>query len=126
MAKVLIQSESRFLINRESLRKEVEKFLVEKKIKNQIEVSLSIVGDRKMRALNKKYRQHDHTTPVLTFSLEEGKPFVTPPDRVLRIGDIIISYPQAVLLAGAENKLVDQKIGELVYHGLSNLFGLGE
>lgn len=124
MVKVLITSESRFPVNRKALRQTVEQFLAEQKIKSEIEVSLVIVGDRKMRDLNSKYRQLEETTPVLTFAQEEGTAFVSPPDKVLRLGDIVISYPQAVLMAARENKLVDQKIGELVQHGLKNLFGL--
>ncbi|MBI4999249.1 rRNA maturation RNase YbeY [Candidatus Gottesmanbacteria bacterium] len=124
MVKVLISSESRFPINRKSIKSVVETFLNEQKIKSEVEVSISIVGDRKMRELNKKYRNLEETTPVLSFSLDEGKPFVNPPDEVLRLGDIVISYPQTVAMAAAENKLIDQKISELVRHGLSNLLGI--
>ena len=124
MVKVLISSESRFPINRKSLKETVKKFLTEQKIKSETEVSISIIGDRKMRELNKKYRGMEETTPVLSFSLEEGKPFAAPPDNVLRLGDILISYPQAVALAAEENKLVDEKLGELICHGLKNLLGI--
>lgn len=137
MVKVLISSESRFPINRKFLRQVVEQFLAEQKIKSEVEVSISIIGDRKMRSLNKKYRNLEETTPVLTFSLSDPgsqsandrgsskmKPFITPPDDILRLGDIVISYPQTVVMAAAENKLVDQKISELVRHGLANLLGI--
>lgn len=124
MAKILISGESRFPVNRKVLRDVVEKFLTEQKIKSEVEVSIAIVGDRKMRELNKIYRKIDQTTPVLSFSLEEGRPFVTPPDGVLRLGDIVISYPQTVGAAAKENKLVDQKISELIRHGLAKLFGI--
>ncbi|MBI5465029.1 rRNA maturation RNase YbeY [Candidatus Gottesmanbacteria bacterium] len=124
MTRVLISTESRFPINRKSIKSVVEAFLNEQKIKSEVEVSISIVGDRKMRELNKKYRNLEETTPVLSFSLDEGKPFVNPPDEVLRLGDIVISYPQTVAMAAAENKLIDQKISELVRHGLSNLLGI--
>jgi probable rRNA maturation factor len=102
----------------------VETFLNEQKIKSEVEVSISIVGDRKMRELNKKYRNLEETTSVLSFSQQEGKPFINPPDGILRLGDIIISYPQTVAMAAAENKLIDQKISELVRHGLANLLGI--
>lgn len=124
MTKVLISTESRFPINRQFLKGVVEQFLNEQKVKSEAELSIAIVGDRKMRQLNKKYRRLEGTTSVLSFSQEEGKAFVKPPDNVLRLGDIVVSYPQAVGMAAQENKLVDQKIGELVQHGLINLFGL--
>lgn len=124
MTRVLISTESRFPINRKLLKEVVEKFLSEQKIKSEVEVSIAIVGDRKMRELNKKYRGIEEVSSVLSFSLEEGKSFVRPPDDILRLGDIVISYPQAVEMAAAENKLVDQEIADLVRHGLSNLLGI--
>lgn len=121
MVHVFVFSESRFLVKRKVLKKEVESFLAEEGIKSDVEVSIAIVGDRKMRELNKKYRNLDQVTPVLSFSQTEGKPFVKAPNGVLRLGDIVISYPQTVELAASENKLVDQKISELARHGLANL-----
>lgn len=123
MFSILISAESRFLINRDLIRKEVAKILAGKKIKSQVELSISFVGDRKMRALNKKYRQLEETTPVLSFSQQNGGAFVAPPDGILRLGDIVISYPQVVAMAVEENKLVDQVINELIVHGLKNLLG---
>ncbi len=124
MNKVLITNESRFPVNRKVVREAIQDFLTEKKIKSQLEVSILVVGDRKMKELNKKYRGLEGTTPVLTFSQDEGKAFVQPPDGFLRLGDIVISYPQMVAMAASENKLTDLKMVELVCHGLANLFGL--
>lgn len=87
---------------------------------------MSIVGDRLMKDLNRKYRNIDETTDVLSFPMTEevkDKPFVEPPDNVLRLGDIIISYPGAREDAGEENKLVDDKIDELVEHSMLHLLG---
>ena len=63
---------------------------------------------------------------MLSFSLSESREnsqFVDAPDNILRLGDIIVSYPQAVVEAMDEEKLVDVKIGELVEHGLLHLLG---
>lgn len=90
------------------------------------EVSLSVVGDRMMRNLNKRFRQIDATTNVLSFPLAVNhtrQRFVDPPDNKLYLGDIVISYPQAREDAAQENKLVDDKIDELVEHGLMHLLG---
>lgn len=121
---ILISSESRFPVSRKYLKELVENFLAEQKVKSSVELSISIVGDRKIRELNKKYRQLDSATPVLSFSQDEGRPFVAPPDGLLRLGDIVVSYPKAVEMARTENKMVDQKVGELISHGLRNLLGL--
>ncbi len=63
---------------------------------------------------------------VLAFPFIEDKtttPFVSSPDNILRLGDIIISYPQAREEAREEKKMVDDKIDELVIHGIKHLLG---
>ena len=135
MSKILISSESRYPVKRKTIKQVVDRFLAEQKIKSEVEVSIAVVGDRKMAKLNKQYRDKDGTTPVLTFSQTEnvnyaqkGRPFVAnfmnPPDSIMRLGDIVISYPQTVLAAAAEDKMVDQILSEFVQHGLRNLLGL--
>jgi len=125
MVNILIKTESHFTVDRKSIRRVVDDILREKGVRGDAEVSISIVGDRLMRRLNKKYRKLDETTDVLSFPLsEEGSyPFVPPPDGVLYLGDIVISYPQAREEASEENKLMSEKINELVAHGLLHLLG---
>lgn len=80
-----------------------------------------------MRELNRTYRNLDATTDVLSFPLHDpsqsANPFVDVPDGTMRLGDIIVSYPEAVEEATEENKMVDEKICELVLHGLEHLLG---
>lgn len=128
MVNILIKTDSKFNINRDRIKNTIAKFLSEKKVKGHIEISISIVGDRMMRQLNKKYRDTDTTTDVLSFPLssDEGTSsrFVDPPDNVLRLGDIIVSYPQAIEQSAQQNKMVYDKIDELVEHGLLHLMGI--
>jgi len=128
MVNILIKTDSKFNINRDRIKSTIAKFLIEKKVKGHVEISISIVGDRMMRSLNKKFRNTDTTTDVLSFPLsaDEGisTRFVDPPDNVLRLGDIIISYPQAIEQSWEENKMVYDKIDELIEHGLLHLMGI--
>lgn len=127
MTDILIKTDSHYKVNRKRIRNTIENFLSEKRVKVKSEVSISIVGDRQMKMLNKKYRNFDETTDVLSFPLiEEAKmsKFVEAPDDVLRLGDIVISYPQMIEDATVEEKLVDDKIDELIIHSLNHLFGL--
>lgn len=124
MINVLIKTESHYKVDRDRIRKTVEVFLKKRGVKGATEVSINIVGDRFMKAINKKYRNLDATTTVLTFNLtdeEPQKPFTVPPDGILHLGDIVISYPQVREYAGDENKLVDEKMDDFVIHGLTNL-----
>jgi len=127
MINVLFKTESHFPVNRKKI-KQVLSAALGGRVRSNTEVSVSIVGDRRMRELNGKYRQVNETTDVLSFPLTDptarGVPFVDAPDGVLRLGDIVVSYPQAVEEAAAENKLVDDKIVELVLHGLNHLLGI--
>ncbi|MCL4338213.1 rRNA maturation RNase YbeY [Patescibacteria group bacterium] len=126
MINVLIKTESHYTVNRDRVREVIAKVLSAKGVKARVEVSLSVVGDRMMKSLNKKYRDLDETTDVLSFPLSEEKkdaPFIDMPDGILRLGDIVISYPVAREEASDENKLVDDKIDELVEHGMLHLLG---
>ena len=118
MISVLISSESRYPISRPKIRTIVEDYLKDLGI-DDVEVSVAVVGSRKIRQLNKKWRELDEPTTVLTFALEESRNL----DGVLRIGDIIISYPEARIIAQEDNLDMDSAIGKLLIHGLGNLFG---
>lgn len=121
MISVLISSESRYPFSRKRVREWIKKWLEREGLK-ETEVSVLIVGGRKIKELNRQYRQIDESTDVLAFPLEEPRG----PDGILRLGDIIISYPAAREEARKEEKLVDQKILELVEHGLAHLLGKGK
>ncbi len=119
---VPIYVESRYKVNRRSIKKVVEETIEKNGIVGSVEVSIAVVGDRKMRAMNKKYRGMDRTTNVLSFSQVEGER--TPlPDGELFLGDVIVSYPVVITEAARENMLIDDKINELVEHGVLHLLG---
>jgi len=127
MITVLFQTESHFPVSREKVKEAVMTALT-KKIQSDVEVSVSIIGDRRMRELNRTYRQIDATTDVLSFPQNDpsaaAKPFVDPPDNILHLGDIIVSYPQVMVEASEDNMMVDDKIIQLVLHGLDHLMGV--
>lgn len=127
MISILFHTESHYPVDRKKVKDALSGELG-KKVKSNTEVSVSIVGDRRMQALNKKYRNIDAPTDVLSFALndptEKSVPFLDGPDGMLRLGDIVVSYPQAVNQAAEENKLVDDKIIELALHGLHHLLGI--
>ena len=117
-----IYIESRYKVNRKLLKQTVMRVLEEKGIVGPVEVSLAIVGARKMRTLNNKYRNMDRATNVLSFSQIEGEATVMPQDFLV-LGDVIVCYPIAVDDAARDNMLVDRKIAELAEHGLLHLLG---
>lgn len=120
---VLIFVESRYKVNRKRIRTALSNLLTEQGINSPVEVSVAIVGDRKMRELSKKYKGEDKTRNVLSFSLTEGENLQASNDK-LRLGDIVISYPRVIDEAAKDEVLVDDKMEELVVHGMSHLLGL--
>lgn len=121
--RILIFVESRYRVNRKRIKSAVNFVLNEQNVKSLIEVSIAIVGDRKMKALNKKYRQKDSTTNIFSFPLSEGESSRMPED-IIRLGDIVISYPMVIKEAAAEEMLVDDRVEELVKHGMLHLLGI--
>lgn len=98
------------------------------KVKSNTEVSISIVGDRKMKHLNTQFADNPETTDVLSFSNVESAPnnsefLGETSGKFLYIGDIAISYPQAIKNAIKDEDLVDVAIQKLLVHGLLHLFG---
>jgi len=122
MIKVNIKAESRYPVDRKLVRKVVFGVLGKHSIQTAL-VEIFLVGDRKMTTLNKKHLGVDGTTDVLSFPLS-GKDFVMPPKDILRLGDIVISYPQAQRQAMKNNKTMDEEINFLVEHGLLHLLGI--
>jgi len=115
--------ESRYRVNRKRIKKAILQVLTMHDVKGPVEVSVAIVGDRKMRVLSKKYKGEDKTRNILSFSLSEGSSTYLP-SEVLRLGDIVISYPQVIKEASVEEMLVDDKVDKLVEHGMLHLLGI--
>lgn len=91
--------------------------------KEPVELGILVTGDEKVRELNHLYRGLDCTTDVLSFALTEGDDFVAPPDGVLHLGEVIISYPQAERQAPEMGKETKQEIALLLVHGILHLLG---
>lgn len=125
MDKVLVPIfvESRYKINRKKIKQVVENVLSKNQIIGPVEVSIAVVGDRKMRELSRKYKGEDKTRNILSFSQTEGEDLKNPTD-VLRLGDIVLSFPEIIKDASRDEMLVDDKVGQLVEHGLMHLLGL--
>jgi probable rRNA maturation factor len=120
---VLFYVESRYKINRKRLKKSIAQTLDENGVKSPVEISVAIVGDRKMTKLNKQFRGKDGTTNILSFPIQEGEQTVLPEDTIVRLGDIVISYPVLIQEAAREEMLVDDRADMLIKHGLLHLMG---
>ena len=98
-------------------------------VKGNVEVAISVIGDRKMRKMNRDFRGIDKPTDVLAFpyTLDNSRPkdFITPPNqKYLNLGELLISYPQLLDRSAKESMLVDDMADLLVVHGVLHLLGL--
>ena len=102
-------------------------------------VSLVIADDETVRTLNSEYRGLDKTTDVLSFAFDnEGEyygdgdapsdwsadeDFVLPPGESAGLGEVIVSYPQAVRQARENARSVEDELAYLIVHGVLHLMG---
>ncbi len=92
------------------------------------ELSLVVTGQDRMRQLNRDYRGRDEPTDVLAFAAMEETGaelplFVSPPDGVWHLGEVVVSYPQAVMQAAEHRHPVEREVAILVIHGVLHLLG---
>jgi probable rRNA maturation factor len=83
------------------------------------ELSLRLVRDPEIRALNRDYRGRDRATDVLSFSLREGE-FG---DVTEAIGDVVISLDTAARQAEEHGFTVGEEVERLLVHGILHLAG---
>jgi rRNA maturation RNase YbeY len=114
------------------------------------ELSLDLVGDRRMRRLNQEYRGRDLPTDVLAFPMREARRVVASvacrvgrdrrrpldardaTDAMTRrassvapmmLGDVVISLHTAARHAAADGHAVDHELATLLIHGILHLVG---
>ncbi|MEX2090850.1 MAG: rRNA maturation RNase YbeY [Candidatus Paceibacterota bacterium] len=81
------------------------------KLKSNLELSVNLVGEVKIKQLNKKYRNKNKPTDVLSFPLGDGS------------GDIFICLSIAKKEAKSENISIEAKFSQLTVHGFLHLQG---
>lgn len=114
---------SRYLVGRKMLRERAISFLQAHRL-DAVIVDVHIVGRTKIKMLNEQIG-HQGTTDVLSFpqydSQEEN--FSQPPGVPRHLGDIVISFPEAIKQARKRGKLVDEQLWVYLEHGLLHLLG---
>lgn len=125
MVKVLVSKQSNYPVSLPNLKKRLKKFLTKEGIVSDTEISVSLIGEQKMRELSKRYLGESETLhSVLSFPFLEGFPgFVFPPDGVIYLGEVVVCFPKAVEEAKRQGKLIEDKVYELVEHGAMHLLG---
>jgi len=129
MVNVIIHTDTRYPVNRRVIRKAVLDTFSEFKISGgDLEVSVAVVGSRKMKELSLKFLKDRETHEVLAFAQEEISQsevggFVNPPDNILRLGDIVLCWPEILEEASRQDSMVDDQLYFLTGHATEHLLG---
>jgi probable rRNA maturation factor len=81
------------------------------------ELSLLVVGDRRIRTLNRDWRGKDAATDVLSFPLSD------PPGIGPVLGDVVMSFQTAARRARGEGRSTAQELERYLAHGILHLLG---
>ncbi|HEY51525.1 MAG TPA: rRNA maturation RNase YbeY [Dehalococcoidia bacterium] len=108
-----------------------ERALEAQNVSPNAEMGLVITDQARVQELNRTYRGEDYPTDVLAFYMttEEEKhrgepaPFVVPPDGIIHLGEVVISYPQAAIQAQEHRHPVVKELAILIVHGVLHLLG---
>ncbi len=128
MIKVEVYKQSGFPVSAKKIRERITQTLESNGISSDFDVSVAVVGSAKMLELGKKYygeNDNSEEHPIFTFPDNEVKePFTNPPDETTSLGEIVISYPQAVEESKQTGRLVDDIVCDLAEHGSLHLLGI--
>ena len=86
----------------------------------EAEVGCLLVTDRRIRALNRRYRGEDFPTDVLAFPQGEGG---GPPGHPGLLGDVVISVETAARQAARAGHSLEREAALLLIHGILHLLG---
>jgi probable rRNA maturation factor len=80
--------------------------------KKETNLSIALVGQRKIRELNKKYRGKDRITDVLAF-----------PNKEMGLGEIVICPREVKKNAKKFSSVFEKELAQVLIHGILHLLG---
>ena len=81
--------------------------------KSEFSATIAFVSDKRIRELNRQFRDVDKATDVLSFPAEEK----------FNLGDVAVSVDTAAVQAKENGLTFDEEIAQLILHGLLHLCG---
>lgn len=96
-------------VDKEFLEKVAKKVLIGEN-KEKLELSIVLVGQARIRKLNKKYRQNYRSTDVLSFAYDDS-------------GEIVICLPEVNKNAKKFHSSLQKELAKVLIHGILHLLG---
>lgn len=113
-------------VDEEFLKRVAERILEGEKIKKEIDLSIALVGQGRIRELNKKYRGKNRVTDVLAFPeskvlLEKFR--VGPAQKIKGLGETVICLREVKKNARRFGSSFEKEIARVLIHGILHLLG---
>jgi len=86
--------------------------------KSESDATIAFVSDRQMKDLNKRFRNINRSTDVLSFPAQEAGAATS-----TNLGDIAVSLERATTQAKENSLTLEIEIAQLILHGLLHLCG---
>jgi len=120
----MITIESKFAFPKELLERAARAALTHQKQSPDVDLSIVLTDDARLRQLNRDYLGIDAATDVLSFPASESDGSETDPETGSPyLGDILISIPRAKAQAKAAGHALELEVQLLVVHGVLHLLG---
>lgn len=100
------------------IKKSISEVLREENLDENVEVSISFVGDEEIRELNRDYRGVDKTTDVLSFPMDDEFKI---DERIL--GDVVINTKRVIEQADEFGHSNTRELSYLTVHSILHLLG---
>ncbi len=111
-------------IEKNWLRGVARRALQVQRLMEQAELSVTLTTDEEVQRLNQQYRGIALSTDVLSFAMGEGDGEFPTPEGVKMLGDVVVSYPQAVRQAAEFGHSIQREVAFLTVHGILHLLGM--
>lgn len=110
---------------KEIIKEVLSKCFKEEELGNHISITVTLTNPENIRNINKKYRQIDNPTDVLSFPMYEKEEIseVKQQKYEVILGDIVISIPKVEEQAEEYGHSFKRELSYMVVHGFYHLMG---
>jgi probable rRNA maturation factor len=121
--KITINKKTSYKIDEKWLKDTASEIFYLIETKENYECEINLICQARMKALNKKFREEDRATTILSFVASETKDFILPASQYQYLGEIllcpsIIQKEAKVLEISTKNHMT-----RLLLHGILHLLG---
>lgn len=112
----------------ENFLKKVAQKILKEEGKSEIDLSIALIGQGRMRKLNRRYRGKNRVTDILAFGqgsafAKEKSKFILPPSKELGLGEIVICLREVKKNARRFGSTVEKELTTCLIHGILHLLG---